>query len=190
MKTFFKIFIIILFFTVYSCASVKPKLKMFQELETETVDKINSNFYIDLLDNWFPYAEYHHLVAYAPRELEKEIGEQKLDVFFTIYRDITSAGNIEGVSDNFIKKMDKNFNNFKYKIIKAKHKEYGEYYIFKYKLDLGKEVRTAMSAIFLHKKFTYRFYYSTSNVLFEKYLVDVIEMISSFKIKEPIQIQE
>jgi len=181
MKRLIYIFIIILF---SSCASVKPKQKILQELKKEEFNKINLKYSIEIPKNWFPYLEYHRLVAYAPRKFKKNIENNNIDLFFTIYYDTASSNNIDEVTENFVKKMNKSFNNFIYKIIEAKHKEYDKYKIVKYKTEIGGKVKTVISALILDKDLTYRFFYSTSNELFEKYLVDVFEMINSFKTKE------
>ena len=166
------------------CASSSPKLKKFQELDLTTVQNHNKDFILEIPEGWYPYYEHHHFIAYSPRKFKSEVENNNINVYFTVFSDITSQ-NIDEELSSFLKRMNKNYKNFGYKTIDAKHLDYGEYYIVKYRVQEKDKIYLAMRAILLHNNKMYGFYYLALENEFDNYLVEVIQSINSFTIKEP-----
>ena len=166
-----------------SCVSVLPKIKQFQELDAAAVKNYNKDFILEIPEGWYPYYEHHHFIAYSPKKFKSDVENKKMNVYLTVFSDVTNK-NIDEELSSFLNKMNKKFKNFGYKTIDAKHLEYGKYYIVKYRFESSSEIYLAMRAILLHNNKMYGFYYLALENEFDNYLIDVIKTINSFTIKE------
>lgn len=165
------------------CASVSPKIKQFQELDAITVKNYNKDFILKIPEGWYPYYEHHHFIAYSPKKFKSDVKNKKMNVYLTVFSDVTNK-NIDKELSLYLKRMHKNYKNFGYKTIDAKHLEYGKYYIVKYRVKSRGEIYLAMRAMLHHNNKMYGFYYLALENEFDNYLIDVIKTINSFTIKE------
>jgi hypothetical protein len=168
------------------CVSSIPKVKQFQELDVDTVQNHNKDFSIEIPKDWYPYYEYHHLIAYSPRKYKKEVESKNINVYLTVFSDVSSK-NIDEELSSYLEKMSKSYKNFGYKTIDAKHSDYGKYYIVKYRVQEKEKIYLAMRATILHNHKMYGFYYLALEKEFDNYLVDVIKTINSLKIKNDVK---
>ncbi len=178
-----KVVFCLLILFVSGCVSLTPQIKQFQELDIVTVKNHNKDFILEIPEGWYPYYEHHHFIAYSPRKFKADVENKNIQVYLTVFSDVTNK-KIDEELTSFLKKMNKNYKNFGYKTIDAKHPDYGKYYIVKYRVQEKDKIFLAMRAILLHNNKMYGFYYLALENEFDNYLVNVIETINTFTIQE------
>lgn len=180
-----KVILLLVITTFYNCATFQKKEKILTELDSTKVANFQNDYSLKVAKDWYPYFEFHHLLAYSPKVFKNGIKKENIDVYLVLFKDKVKGNNIDDALKEFIAKMNNPYKDFKHKVIEAKHKLYGKYYIVKYGIKQGNKDLTAISTILFHNKTNYGFYYLAKNEFFDKYLNDAIQMINSFEIKEP-----
>ena len=158
--------------------------KYYKEIATSLVDLHYSEYKINVPDNWFSYYTDPGMVAHSPNEFKGNIKPNALSNLFIIHKKNYKSKNLDKSLKSFIRFHKDLYPGFKYKLIEAKHNLYGKYYIIKYGVKRKKGLKVIMACVFNWKQENYVIFYSSIESGFDKYLKDVIEMISSFEIIE------
>ena len=157
----------------------------YKEIESSLVNKHYSEYKINVPDNWFSYYTDPGMVAHSPNEFKGNIKPYALSASFIIHKKNYKSKNLGKSLKSFIRRHKNIYPRFKYKLIDANHDLYGKYYIVKYGIKKKKGFEVVMACILNWKKENFVFFYSSIESNFDTYLNDAVEMINSFKIKEP-----
>ena len=182
------IFLFLLSFNVLVSGQENPE--SYKEINDSLVISHYSKYKIDIPDSWFSYITDPGLVAHSPIEFKDKLKPNDSSVGFIIWKNVFKRKTLEKSLKSFLLRSKGIHPRFKYKLLEAEHKLYGKYYIVKYGINRKEGLEIVMTCILNWKKQNYTFFYSSLEADFDTYLEDAIAMINSFKIKEPIQIQE
>ena len=185
-------------------SSLKLKRKAKDLFTKKVISKKQLNNYLKdytlkIPKNWFGFISETGELQFTPIKFNQEKYTRNRNVFFV--KELSDVNlNEDTLSEfaqsrfNFINSTYRSQKSIKKEII---HKKYGKYYLIQYSSRvwikdnyLSSTKATVLEALILHNKRKYILTYYFENHFFNDYIKDVISMINSFKIKEPIQIQE
>ncbi|WP_439127869.1 hypothetical protein [Polaribacter sp.] len=190
------------FIVLIGCVSIKdinngPKL--YTELTKEQQKAYEENYEIQLLKNWFPYLERHHLMVYEPDNIPKGIFCRIRISYKKLKIDSISIPNIFTVNDNFIKNykpikfrnlkefiinsnIKKGTNGYTSEIIELKqnkniiiYKEF--YYINNLKIK-------SLNYFTIENNKIYKLNFTSEYKYYEKYLPEALKILKSFRAKK------
>ena len=178
-----KVFLLLFLTFIFNSFS-QTNNKYYKEIELSLVKNHYSEYKIKVPDNWFSYYTDPGMLAHSPNEFKGNIKPNALSASFIIHKKNYKRKNLKKSLKSFLRVHKSIYPGFKYKLLEAKHNLYGKYYIIKYGLNKENGIETVMACVFNWKQENYVIFYSSIESGFDKYLKDVIEMISSFEIIE------
>lgn len=188
MRFLLKVITISIVLFLCSCKSIQnnQKISKYTELNTTIVKNLMKEYSIDIPKNWYSYLEKHNDLAYAPKELYLN-SRKDPEAFLMIFKENLkrcNCNNVTSLTNHFVEKVSKVYENFNYDIVKGQHPIYGRYNFIIYKINRKSKNYTVLNALILKDSNYYRITYSSSNKTYKKYADDVVKIIHSFKIKE------
>ena len=189
------LFLCFLTFTI-ACSSIKNNIKSCNDNPFEELDSMQRanqilNYKINVPKNWeksktssgdwyFLKNKYIDSINFYSTKADLYIGLNKVS---SNCRDKNIT--IENYVDYFVKYRGKWFKNddFKYSLIKSKHKLYGDIYTLKYKEKIANNYFVERSFfLFFYENKGYSIQYTAKPKYYDKYISDVEKIINSFRI--------
>ena len=196
MRRLLYIFSILLF--IFSCASNKNIHKSCEKYPFEELDSLQRanqflNYSIDKHKAWKKGKASNGDSYYLNDRFIDSLKyySQKASLYVSLNKIRNRCSNqeytIENYLDYFINNRSRRFKeqDFKYLLLKSKHKIYGDIYIVKYteKINYSKTF-TRSFFLFFYNKLGYTIQYVAEPKFYDTYLPEVEKMINSFRIKE------
>lgn len=190
------------FIVLVGCISIKdinngPKL--YTELTKEQQEVYEKNYEIQLLENWYPYLEQHHLMVYSPKEITKKDYCSIIIIQTDIERDSLSKSNSFRKKNNFDKYYTfTKFKNLKDYITKLNRRIGSKGYtseIIEFKDDPNILIRResffinnfeikTLSYIMIKGNKIFDLNFTSEYKYYEKYKSEALKILKSFRVKK------
>lgn len=192
MRTFIWIFI---FSLIFSCSSAKKltrdcKKQTFEKLDSSYIAPVNLNYKITLRSDWIKskaaFGDWYYIKDKFVDSLGYDLRKADLYVHLNKVKKecIKEKISLEDYLKFFIDYKNKFYrNNFKYKLIEAKHKIYNKIYIINYKEKFSNSnIKNRTVFLIYSNNKGYRLEYVSNQNEYKKFLPEIENIISSFRI--------
>ena len=178
--------LLLLSILIFGCKSVSKTILKNEPINEKTIREKSRDCTIEIPKTWYAFIDKsHNLVTYAPVGVElKENGfpsttfsAWKTKRYNCKYKDLKK------MTDCYVKNVSRSFKDYKYEIIKVKHKIYGNYFFIKSSFKKEDVISISIKGFIKKNKTVFELYYSSREKEFDTYLSDVQEMINSLVIK-------
>jgi len=180
-----KFFLVLLafYFSIFNTVG-QEKEEFYKEVDEKEVREHYLKYSIEVPENWFSYKTDPGLMAHSPNQYKDSIHPHTNVASVIIRTNLYKRKSLEKSLKFFLRSKKKQYGNFNYKLIDVEHKLYGKFYMIRYFELKNKETTINLTSIINWEGTTYCLFYSSRKFNYDKYVLDVLKMINSFKIKE------
>lgn len=167
------------------CGSTKDNPKQFVCLDTNKVKTLMTNYELIIPETWCSFYDLHNTLAHSPISKNRLARNYDSSYVYVDAYDIETykSKNIEETLESYVVGLKEKGNpNPKYE--SDNHPIYGKYYLIKYGKTYNDVMYYTLKVLFNYQNQDYVINYWATEQNYETYLPEVIQMITTFKIKE------
>lgn len=178
------IFLCFLMFGIFSSKSQNTFTKNYICLDSISALSQVKEYELVVSNNWCTYIGFHDILSYSPNYLKNLSDNYYKNWLYVSSYDIESYKSADIEEALYEHVISYNFGNEYDRVYTSDyHEQYGKYYIVKYKSIMEGDKLLNLDIIFNYKNKDYIISYQVLEYQFDLYINEVIEILSSFKIK-------